>query len=72
VSAVPLVSPFAAKPAPVPAGLSTLTRLARASSAQRRLLAWNRDLPRPAGTWVPGRVWRRHSAVLSLRRGAEL
>ena len=33
----------------------------------RALQAWNRDLPRPAGCdRVPARIWRRHSALLSL------
>lgn len=47
-----------------------LRRLARAWREQRRLLDWNRTLPRPMGcTGVPSRVWLRHSALLSLRGG---
>lgn len=55
---------------------NTLRRLALARQDHRQLLDWNRDLPRPASCRkVPPRVWRRHSALLSLRaanRGLDL
>jgi len=36
----------------------------------RDLMAWNRDFPRPrACAHVPDRIWRRRSALLSLRSG---
>lgn len=45
-------------------------RLMRAWREHRSLLDWNRDLPRPVGcARVPSRVWRRHSALLSLHAG---
>lgn len=39
----------------------------------RALLAWNRNLARPACcTHLPSRVWCRHSAILTLRAGGPL
>ena len=39
----------------------------------RSLMAWNRNLPRPAGcTHLPVRLWCRHSALLTLRAGDSL
>jgi len=39
---------------------------------QRALLAWNRSRPRPARyRHIPDRVWRRHSALLTLRADGE-
>lgn len=36
----------------------------------RDLMVWNRDFPRPrACAHVPDRIWRRRSALLSLRSG---
>jgi hypothetical protein len=50
--------------------LNALRHLMWAWREQRRLLEWNRGLPRPAGCrQLPSRVWRRHSALLSLRAG---
>lgn len=42
--------------------------LARGWGRHRALLAWNRDLLRPAScAHIPDRLWRRRSALLCLR-----
>lgn len=48
-------------------------RMVRSWARHQALMAWNRELPRPiACARVPDRVWRRHSALLSLRSQAML
>lgn len=67
---------FIADPMPVPADNRRFGRLRRwvrglmcRWGRHRALQAWARDLPRPTGcARVPARVWRRHSALLSLGR----
>lgn len=48
-------------------GLTALTVLTRAISAQRGLSEWNRAQPRPtAFRCCPDRVWQRRSALITL------
>ena len=55
-------------PAVRPAPARLLGSLVKAWDAHRALMAWNRGLPRPSTcTHVPDRIWRRRSALLSLR-----
>ena len=55
-------------PAVRPAPARLLGSLVKAWDAHRALMAWNRGLPRPSScTHVPDRIWRRRSALLSLR-----
>lgn len=60
--------PEDAPPRKVDGALHLIGSLVDCCRRQRELLDWNRNLPRPPGCRnVPDRVWRRRSALLSMR-----